>query len=165
MFLSLTRSQVLPDGEEAHGGVGQVEVRVHLELCDLVGHVQEGLGVHGGGGGVVLPLLEIRERPRRSLLLSRRSRRRAAGGPVQRRRRRRRRRRRLWSVGLFLFFPFSLLFLLREGKLLFSCFGLLAFLPWAESGGTGIKHETRLKRRDRGAYLGKSSHLLMLWVH
>ncbi len=149
MFLSLTRSQVLPDGEEAHGGVGQVEVRVHLELCDLVGHVQEGLGVHGGGGGVVLPLLEIRERPRRSLLLSRR----------------RRRRRRLWSVGLFLFFPFSFLFLLREGKLLFSCFGLLAFLPWAESGGTGSQHETRRKRRERGAYLGKSSYLLLLLVH
>lgn len=47
----LTGSQVFPDGEGAQQRVRYVEVREHLELDDLVGHVEERLGVHGGGCG------------------------------------------------------------------------------------------------------------------
>ena len=38
--------QVVPHCQAAEGGVGQVEVGEHLELGDLVGQVQEGLGIH-----------------------------------------------------------------------------------------------------------------------
>ena len=48
MLTSLTTGQVIPDCEAAQGGVGEVEVGIHLELGHLVGQVQEGLGVHRG---------------------------------------------------------------------------------------------------------------------
>ena len=44
-----TCAHLLPDGEQACGRVGQVEVGVHLQLGHLVRHVQERLGVHDGG--------------------------------------------------------------------------------------------------------------------
>ncbi len=46
-----TCTEILSDGQETDGGVRQVEVRVHLQLGDLVGHVQKGFGIHLGLGG------------------------------------------------------------------------------------------------------------------
>ena len=45
---ALTCAHLLPHGEEAGGRVRQVEVGVHLQLGDVVGHVQERLGIHVG---------------------------------------------------------------------------------------------------------------------
>ena len=48
MLTVLTAGQVIPDCEAAQGGVGEVEVGIHLELGHLVGQVQESLGIHDG---------------------------------------------------------------------------------------------------------------------
>ena len=39
MLSGLTAGQVIPDCEAAQGGVGEVEVGIHLELGHLVGQV------------------------------------------------------------------------------------------------------------------------------
>lgn len=42
----LTGSQILPDVQRAQYAVRYVEVREHLQLDDLIGDVQERLGIH-----------------------------------------------------------------------------------------------------------------------
>lgn len=42
-----TWTQILTNVQRAEDAVGDVEVREHLQLDDLVGQVEEGLGIHG----------------------------------------------------------------------------------------------------------------------
>jgi len=44
--VAVTLPEVLPDMEAAKRGVGDVKVREHLQLCHLVGHLEEHLRVH-----------------------------------------------------------------------------------------------------------------------
>lgn len=50
----LTGSQILPDMQRAQYAVRYVEIREHFQLDDLIGHVQEGLGIHREHVGVPL---------------------------------------------------------------------------------------------------------------